>query len=58
MEGGLNYAHLFPRVSRYKRGSDIVDVRVYMKLTKIIYSNTLMELCNYIANVFFNGLQS
>jgi hypothetical protein len=43
MEGGLNYAHLFPRVSRYKRGSDIVDVRVYMKLTKIIYSNTLMS---------------
>ena len=28
-EGDFNRAHLFPRVSRYKRGSDIKEVRVY-----------------------------
>ena len=29
-EGELNKAHLFPRVLRYKRGSDIMEVRLYL----------------------------
>ena len=55
-EGDLNNAHPFPRVSGYKRGSDIMEVRVYdnhdymthfsfTKLSSLIHpDNTTMTL--------------